>query len=149
MPFTDPVARKAYLQKWQKEHREQQREYHRNYRVVNYDAQTAYARRYYKEAMERDPEGMRAKKHKEWLATRYKLTVEQYRSLLESQGNKCAICGKLGEVGHRKGLHIDHNHTTGMVRGLLCGTCNRGIGTIGEDPDLLEAAARYLRERGW
>jgi hypothetical protein len=43
-------------------------------------------------------------------------------------------------------LHLDHCHETGEIRGILCGTCNQGLGMFGEDAELLDAAARYLRE---
>ena len=43
-------------------------------------------------------------------------------------------------------LHFDHCHDTGRVRGILCPSCNQGLGTVHVDPALLDAAARYLRE---
>ena len=54
----------------------------------------------------------------------------------------CAICGK-PEVGRR--LNIDHDHATGLVRGLLCRKCNAGIGLLGDNIEGLEAALEYLR----
>lgn len=65
--------------------------------------------------------------------------------MLVGQGCRCAICGS--PRGARS-LHVDHDHTTGKVRALLCGNCNKGIGNFQEDPDLLLAAAMYvLRQR--
>lgn len=43
-------------------------------------------------------------------------------------------------------LHVDHDHVSGKMRGLLCQKCNHGIGLMGEDPDRLRRAARYLEE---
>ena len=43
-------------------------------------------------------------------------------------------------------LHLDHCHDTGAIRGILCLSCNQGLGKVHDDPDLLEAAARYLRQ---
>jgi len=61
----------------------------------------------------------------------------------------CAICEK-PETAKRSGkvvpLSVDHNHQTGKPRGLLCAACNRAIGLMQEDPQRLEAAARYLRQ---
>lgn len=77
--------------------------------------------------------------------TRHGLTLEQYEALRESQGDRCAICQReWGRGWNGKGPHIDHCHTTGCVRGLLCGECNTGIGRFGDDPALLRRAADYL-----
>lgn len=69
----------------------------------------------------------------------YGLTIAAYRALLESQNGRCAICGaKQGEK-----LKIDHDHRTGKVRGLLCGSCNVGIAAVEKHP---VAAYEYLRK---
>jgi hypothetical protein len=74
---------------------------------------------------------------------------EQYRTLLEAQDGKCAICG-VGE-GHRSRygrvcrLAVDHDHQNGKVRGLLCNSCNRGLGRFKDSIENLEAAIRYLK----
>ncbi|NBU34381.1 hypothetical protein EBS40_07195 [bacterium] len=58
----------------------------------------------------------------------YGITLEQYDELLESQGGVCAICREMCVSGRR--LCVDHDHDTGKVRGLLCGRCNFGIGSL-------------------
>lgn len=75
----------------------------------------------------------------------YGLTVEEYENMLERQGGVCAICGS-GEWGGTKHRvpHVDHDHETGKVRGLLCGDCNFGLGKFKDDPDRLRAAISYL-----
>lgn len=60
------------------------------------------------------------------------------------QGNVCAICGRPSPDGRR--LHADHNHETKEFRGGLCHDCNRGLGIFRDSPELLEAAAKYLRD---
>jgi hypothetical protein len=75
------------------------------------------------------------------MMTRYGLSSEQFRVLLDSQGHRCAICRSKSEA-----WHIDHDHATEAVRGLLCNACNLGIGLLREDPDILRAAIRYLGE---
>lgn len=76
------------------------------------------------------------------------LTPEQYEEMFTVQGGLCAIC-MLPETAKRNGkvkqMAEDHIHGTTIVRGLLCANHNTGIGLFGDDPDLLEAAAFYLR----
>lgn len=67
--------------------------------------------------------------------------------MIALQGNKCAICGS-EETDKRRGklraLAVDHDHETGKVRGLLCGACNKGIGLLKDDAEILRKAAAYL-----
>ena len=78
------------------------------------------------------------------LRTLYGITLEQHDALLESQGGVCAICGATPEQSAKGALAVDHCHTTGKVRGLLCGNCNVGIGQLRDDPKLVRRAAEYL-----
>jgi hypothetical protein len=75
------------------------------------------------------------------------LTVEQFAALLAKQGGMCAICRGPQQV--RKGeitqFALDHNHMSGRPRGLLCGRCNRVLGSVNEDEALLQAMISYLR----
>lgn len=73
----------------------------------------------------------------------YGITLAQYDTMLEAQDYKCVICGNEDEVEGRR-LAIDHCHTSGQVRGLLCGPCNRGLGLFYDKPELLENAIKYL-----
>jgi hypothetical protein len=82
---------------------------------------------------------------KQHVAT-YGLTLEQYDMMLEKQNGVCAICGKGGSHSHHKNLCIDHDHETGEVRGLLCDLCNKGIGCLKDDLDLLKSAVLYLEK---
>jgi hypothetical protein len=68
----------------------------------------------------------------------YKLTTIQYSALLQAQRASCAICHRATK------LVIDHDHTTGRVRGLLCDFCNKGIGFLQDSPVLLSSAIQYL-----
>ena len=67
-------------------------------------------------------------------------TRAQYEAMYATQGGRCAVCGDAYDV-----LHVDHDHSTGRVRGLLCVRCNIGIGQFHDDPAALRQAARYLR----
>lgn len=75
------------------------------------------------------------------------LTEEVYGYILGQQEGKCAICGEY-EEGNGKKLAIDHDHTTGQVRGLLCAQCNLGLGNFRDSVDLLERAIAYLANNG-
>lgn len=71
----------------------------------------------------------------------YGITEEDYLKMLQEQDNSCAICGtKDWDIPH-----IDHNHATGKVRGLLCRECNLGLGKFGDSVELMLEAISYLR----
>lgn len=77
------------------------------------------------------------------LRSLYGITPEQFDSMLTEQNGKCAICGTT-EPGGKGRFHVDHSHADKQVRALLCHGCNTGIGSLGDDPDRLMAAAAYL-----
>ena len=85
----------------------------------------------------RNPNKMRNAKIKNL----YGIDNEIYAARFKAQDGACKICGESKTTI----LHIDHNHKTGQVRGLLCGNCNRGLGLFKEDIKRLETAIRYLR----
>src|SRR5207253_2176895 len=62
------------------------------------------------------------------------LTIEQYESMLAAQGGGCAICGR--PPREDISLHVDHDHETGRVRGLLCFDCNATLGKAADDPQV-------------
>lgn len=80
---------------------------------------------------------------------RYGLRRGQYEAMVAEQGGRCAIC-LVFPSGDTKSdtLHVDHCHRTGRLRGLLCGSCNRAVGLFGDSERVLEAAIRYLEQRG-
>ncbi len=85
------------------------------------------------------------------LLKEYKLDRDAYLALEKEQGGLCAICGRSESQtvnGTPLRLAVDHDHTTGRVRGLLCKACNMGIGKFGDDPDRLQQAVDYLRKQG-
>ncbi len=67
------------------------------------------------------------------------MSLDDRDALLARQGGVCGICKK-----HHRRLHVDHCHATRKVRGLLCGTCNRGLGHYNDDPVLTRAATAWL-----
>lgn len=81
------------------------------------------------------------------LERRFGITQEEYDQLCEAQGHACAICKRPERDtvnGVVKRMAVDHEHNTGRVRGLLCSSCNRGIGCLNDDPEALRSAARYI-----
>lgn len=103
-------------------------------------------------AREKDPENRRQimkrfhARNPDWqknydLKRHYGIDLKGFQELEARQGGVCAICG---DAERGRSLHVDHNHNTGAVRGLLCTTCNLGIGCFADDPVRLESAIRYL-----
>jgi hypothetical protein len=78
-----------------------------------------------------------------WRSKGILLTVFDYNRLIESQGYLCAICG-VHEDAFAHGLGVDHDHTNGKVRGLLCGSCNAILGLAKDSVGILESAVAYL-----
>jgi hypothetical protein len=72
----------------------------------------------------------------------YGISLEERDALLRGQGGRCAICRGIPE---NHVLHVDHCHVTGKVRAMLCYTCNRLLGDVGDSTDLLLDAIEYLR----
>ena len=82
------------------------------------------------------------------ISKRKKLTNfsnELYEATLEEQGGVCAIC-KTDTPGGRGTFHADHDHSTGQTRGVLCHSCNVGLGHFLDNADLLQAALDYLNK---
>ena len=90
------------------------------------------------------PEERYTSRRNSGLKRRYGITSEEYDALLESQGGGCALCGATtnGKQATRS-LHVDHDHQTGRVRGILCGPCNQGLHAI--DRHGLDRVVEYLR----
>jgi len=75
------------------------------------------------------------------LKSKYGITINEYSELFEAQKGVCKICGHEHE---RRPLNVDHCHSTGRIRGLLCDKCNLAIGLIGDSKDLAMVIVRYL-----
>lgn len=76
----------------------------------------------------------------------YGIAVDEYERMAARQNGRCAICK---ELPSRKALAVDHCHKSGMLRGLLCDTCNRALGLLKESPLVLQAAIEYVKEFAW
>ena len=95
-------------------------------------------------SIERNPEGYALRKRESWLRRNYSITVTDYDRMVTEQNNSCAICNSQ-EMGTNRGYWcVDHCHTTGKVRGLLCSSCNKALGQLGDTVEALEKAIAYL-----
>lgn len=88
--------------------------------------------------------GQKRRTHAKHVESTYGLQPGEYDVLYEAQGGRCAICRRA--TGRTKRLAVDHDHRTGLVRGLLCnGICNKMLGSMRDEPEAFERAAQYLR----
>ena len=111
------------------------------------------ARRGYAKAME-DPEFKEARRDRMralQLWREYRMTPEQFRALVEFQAGRCAVCLRILPIDRlsesrrgRSPIHVDHDHISGEIRGILCYACNQGLGLYEDAPDRLRRAAAYL-----
>ncbi len=101
----------------------------------------------------RVPRGEGSRKHNEYvrdanMRKKYRICIADYDRMLAEQGGVCAICGRKETAMHRgkvRRLAIDHCHDEGHVRGLLCYTCNQGIGYFQDSIEILSSAIAYLK----
>jgi len=97
-----------------------------------------------------NPEKWKQKQRANALHKNYKMTVEEYETLVVMQNGLCPVCGNLLPlVEDENGKHppVDHDHKTGKARGILHNKCNRAIGLLGDDPSICRRAAEYLESK--
>lgn len=128
-------------------------EYGRQWRAANPDKVKANRKAYYakhrEEIIQYSTEYNKShpeKVKRQWLK-QYGITLEQYDKLLLQQEGKCACCKSEDPKGPWKRFAVDHNHVTGEIRGLLCFSCNTGIGMLGDSLEGLQQAINYLERR--
>ncbi len=117
----DPQANRDRVRRWQRENPER-------YRAT----QLEYAASGRKQVADR----------KSHLKRKYGMTLADYDRMFDEQGGVCAICEK--PRPEERTLHVDHDHGTGVVRGLLCFRCNNALGDFDEQYELFRKAADYL-----
>jgi hypothetical protein len=89
----------------------------------------------------RSPESKRAQRDGH-LRRKFGISIDVYEEMLAAQGGVCGICGR--EPNPSIALHVDHDHETGVIRGLTCFRCNQALGAFGEDMERLQKATDYL-----
>lgn len=111
----------------------------RDYAKLRSDPEKWETRKAYNRQWRKNNPGRTAKHaRKRDLRAKYGITPEQFLAMVEKQEGRCAICTRT------RLLHVDHRHSDGKVRELLCFKCNAGIGQLEDNPELLRAAALYL-----
>lgn len=123
----------------------------RNKKAKNHTKEKSYRDSYYQHNKERlllwqkernlsKPEFRR----NNYLLSTYGITIEDYNKMFEQQNGCCAICNK-HQSEFKNRFHIDHNHITGKIRGLLCQKCNHGLGLFQDSSEILVIASEYLK----
>lgn len=115
----------------------------------NKDKHTAFGIAIYCRKCNKEKANNRYKNYKDehrntQLKSDYNITLNEYVELLNKQNGKCAICDTSENNG--KNMYIDHDHTTGKIRGLLCHQCNFGLGHFKDNVELLKKAIKYLQK---
>ena len=139
---------------YRKTHYEQVLTYNREYRRNNpeFRARLAVKNKEYRNRPE-VKERNKKLKHEYWktvrdeyrgrfLLRKYGITMEDRNEMIDKQEGKCATCGNILDLGFN--THVDHCHSTGKVRGILCSSCNAAIGYIKDDPRIANNIASYL-----
>ncbi len=116
--------------------RAKNRDYHNQRYRERYHKDLEKHRGYYRKARVRRSIDVRCRK--------FGITAEQYWTMFADQEGLCAICKKAPKLWWS--FNVDHCHTTGKIRGLLCGPCNKSIGILGDTVDGVMRAVTYLRE---
>lgn len=121
--------------KWKKEHREKCNLQKRKHREKYLERERKKQRNNYQKNKKRVKSYV--------LKQTYGITIEEYEARYDEQGGKCGCCGNTQE---RKRLFVDHCHSTGKIRGLLCGRCNTAIGLLGDNTEGVTRAIEYLKK---
>lgn len=144
MPVT-PEDRARYNKTWKEKNPEKAKESHRlaqlRWRAKNQEKVRARLREWAKN----NRPHVNAYRMKQYYKDKYGLTQEGKQELLESQGGCCAACGS-STPNHKQGWVVDHCHTSGKVRGILCQPCNLTLGKVRDNPEHLRKLADYVEK---
>lgn len=130
---------KEKAKKWNLEHPERRSKVHKEWLKKNFD----YVAKYKKEYRVKNKEKIRIARRTRTIKE-YGISVDDYNLLLASQNGMCAIC--CGSASEKRTFHIDHDHITGKVRGILCHSCNTTIGFVNEDIGRLNKIIDYIKK---
>ena len=127
------------------ENQEKLRISRKNYKLRNPDAEKVRIAAKNKKFKNTHPDYFKDKH----LVTKYGITYQDYIALYNNQEGKCVICEAFHPLESKvftEILNVDHNHTTGQVRGLLCHKCNKALGLLQDNSRILQRAINYLEE---
>ena len=124
--------------RWYERNRESEKSRVREWNAKNRDKIRANKRIYYA----KNGGAARARMRERNLVASFGISIAQYDEMYRAQNGVCAICSAVNLNGKR--LAVDHCHTTGAIRGLLCSKCNLGIGSFQDSPEILTNAWTYL-----
>jgi len=154
------MHRREACQRWRAKNREKTRRYAKVYADAHRARHREVARNWHANNKDRAKENKRlyllrnpGASHTQYLAyvsrnpgrhlKKYGMSFSEFEQKCNDQGNVCSICLE------KKKLVVDHNHTSGKFRGLLCGTCNSGIGLLRDSFSTLIRAADYIRRSSY
>jgi hypothetical protein len=144
----NPEKAKARQKVYRDANREKIKAKRKAYEKANPEKAKAKRKAYYEANREKRKAYEKANREKArdaYLRRTYNISLQEYQTMLEGQGGVCAICGS---KGNRKALDVDHCHTTGAVRGLLCPSCNKAQGLLKDDEMLVLKMYKYLAPMG-
>lgn len=131
---------------YDKEYREKNAEC-RKAHYINYRAKTKDKKAIYDKTYAVENYYKISPRKRNWhLQNKYSITSEDYEIMLKEQNNCCAICNNPDPGRNHNIFMVDHNHETGKVRGLLCFSCNVGLGLFKDDPNIINSAILYLNK---
>lgn len=130
MPYKDPIKAKEFAKQYREANKEKHKVYQKEYRKSQAEKLALYKHNWYKT------------KRGDKLQKTYGISLETFYTMLTKQEYKCKICSI--EFTESIRPYIDHCHTHGQVRGLICFHCNTGLGHFKDNPKILMKAARYL-----
>ena len=140
----------SYQNQWNKDNPGKQKIYKRNRRSARPEEIRAYDNGYYHSVLKTDPKfkAMKAAQHRK---SEFGMTNDVFEILLASQDSRCAICNiefdnSVGTGTRARTLCVDHCHVTNKIRGLLCGSCNKGLGLFFDSPEIMLSAITYIKK---
>jgi CO dehydrogenase nickel-insertion accessory protein CooC1 len=137
MPYANPEDAKAYDKAYYEKNKERFRVKSKAYREKNKEKISVKKKAY----REKNRDKIRASE----LKRNFGITLHEYSLMFTEQKGKCACCG-IHQNELTRNLAVDHDHDTGLIRGLLCSNCNTSIGKLGDNIEGLMKALNYLEK---